>query len=368
MEVDLTKVQEVRNSLHTSLAEMGSFSQCVLLDYPSHLNIGDQLIGLGEIYYFNHILKTKIKYMADWQNFSSEVMADKLTDDYPIVFHGGGNLGDLWPNHQRFRQSIIQSYPERPIIILPQTIYFRNQELLEKSAKIFNSHTNLTLFVRDKYSYELGQKYFDNCKIILSPDMAFQLVDSPRFDFEIKRKDSVLYFKRTDAELNKTINLELPTDFQLVTEDWVSFQKHWKLGNPRNKPKMQLIKLYREIIQRGLLTPQEFLPRRQWIENQIEINNLNYLPPQSLDLVRLSLSLTYSGIRQLKSHRLVISTRLHGHILCLLLGIPNIFLSNSYYKNQGFYEAWTHDVPFSKFVQDVSEIPEAIESLSQFIS
>ncbi len=84
-------------------------------------------------------------------------------------------------------------------------------------------------------------------------------------------------------------------------------------------------------------------------------------------LVRLSLSLTYSGIRQLKSHRLVISTRLHGHILCLLLGIPNIFLSNSYYKNQSFYEAWNHDVPFSKFVQDVSEVPEPIENLSKFM-
>ncbi|MFM7908498.1 MAG: polysaccharide pyruvyl transferase family protein [Microcystis sp.] len=69
-------------------------------------------------------------------------------------------------------------------------------------------------------------------------------------------------------------------------------------------------------------------------------------------------------MRQLKSHRLVISTRLHGHILCLLLGIPNIFLSNSYYKNQSFYEAWTHDVPFSKFVQDVSEVPEAIQGKS----
>jgi pyruvyl transferase EpsO len=128
------------------------------------------------------------------------------------------------------------------------------------------------------------------------------------------------------------------------------------------------IAIYREFIQRGLLTPQEIFPRHQWIENQIEINHLSYLPPSSLDMVRLSLSLTYSGIRQLKSHRLVITNRLHGHILSLILGIPNIFLPNSYYKNQGFYEAWTQDVPFSKFVQDTTEVSEAIEELKDFIS
>lgn len=366
MKVDLTKVQEIKNTLHKNLAEMETFSQCVLLDYPFHPNIGDQLIGLGEIYYFNNILKTQITYIADCQNFSPEMM-QKHSADCPIILQGGGNLGDIWHHYQRFKESIIKGYPNQPIIILPQTIYFRDAKKLDRAKKIFNSHGNLTIFVRDKYSYELGKDYFDNCKIILCPDMAFQLLGSPGFDFEVKKKDSVLYFKRTDAELNKNASLGLPIDFDYITEDWVSYQKTWRFGNSRNQLKMQFIKLYREIIQRGLLTPQEFLPRRQWIENQIEINNLSYLPPQSLDLVRLSLSLTYSGIRQLKSHRLVISTRLHGHILCLLLGIPNIFLSNSYYKNQSFYEAWTHDVPFSKFVQDVSEVPEAIENLSKFM-
>jgi pyruvyl transferase EpsO len=47
MKVDLTKVQEIKNTLHKKLAEMETFSQCVLLDYPSHPNIGESTDWFG---------------------------------------------------------------------------------------------------------------------------------------------------------------------------------------------------------------------------------------------------------------------------------------------------------------------------------
>lgn len=365
MRVNLTKVQEIKNSLHTNLAQMGTFPQCVLLDYPSHGNIGDHLIGLGEIFYFNNVLKTRITYITDWQNFSPEVMQYML-EDYPIVLHGGGNLGDLWYRHQQFRESIIEKYTDRPIIILPQTINFQNKKKLERARKIFNSHSNLTIFVRDNYSYDLGIKYFDNCKIVLSPDMAFQLVDSPEFVFEVKNNNSILYLDRTDLELNKSLGFRLPIDSNLVSEDWVSYQKKWNFNHSKNSIKMQIIRLYREIIQRGLLTPQEFFLRQQWMEKQIEINNLNHLSRSCLEMIRLSLGLTYSGIRQLKSHRLVITNRLHGHILCSILSMPHIFLPNAYYKNQSFYQTWTSTLPFCRFIEDPAQIQGAVQELLEW--
>ena len=53
---------------------------------------------------------------------------------------------------------------------------------------------------------------------------------------------------------------------------------------------------------------------------------------------------------------MIITNRLHGHIMCILLGIPHIFLANSYHKNESFYETWTHQVPFCRFVKNSSEI------------
>jgi len=49
------------------------------------------------------------------------------------------------------------------------------------------------------------------------------------------------------------------------------------------------------------------------------------------------------GCRVLSQGRLVITDRLHGHILSLLMGIPHVLLDNSYGKVRRFYEAWTKE-------------------------
>jgi pyruvyl transferase EpsO len=73
--------------------------------------------------------------------------------------------------------------------------------------------------------------------------------------------------------------------------------------------------------------------------------------------------LMHTGIYQLSQSRLVITNRLHGHLLCLLLGIPNILLPNSYYKNESFYKTWTDQIPFCRFVKEPSQVPTAIQEL-----
>jgi pyruvyl transferase EpsO len=47
------------------------------------------------------------------------------------------------------------------------------------------------------------------------------------------------------------------------------------------------------------------------------------------------------GCGLLSSGRVVITDRLHAHILSLLLGIPHAVLDNSYGKLGRFLEAWT---------------------------
>ncbi|MCL2385679.1 MAG: polysaccharide pyruvyl transferase family protein, partial [Alphaproteobacteria bacterium] len=49
------------------------------------------------------------------------------------------------------------------------------------------------------------------------------------------------------------------------------------------------------------------------------------------------------GLRMLASGHTVITDRLHGHILCLLLRIPHIVLENNYGKLGSFIETWTSD-------------------------
>jgi exopolysaccharide biosynthesis predicted pyruvyltransferase EpsI len=51
------------------------------------------------------------------------------------------------------------------------------------------------------------------------------------------------------------------------------------------------------------------------------------------------------GIDILSAGEVVVTDKLHGHLLCVLLGIPHVVLDNSYGKVSGTLDAWTGDLP-----------------------
>jgi len=350
----------IKETLHQDLAKIGRFSECVLLNYPNYRNIGDHLIWLGEVFYLTDICETQIKYTAaDISDFSGEEM-EKQAGKSPILLQGGGNLGDLWRNHQEFREYIISKYHDRPIVIMPQSIYFASAENLDQAARVFNAHPNLTLFVREHKSYEIAIKHFINCQVIKAPDMAFQLADTPYLkSHSIEKKSSILYHCRHDAELNKSFSsAPIFTLQNIVTFDWIPFHlDYWylresMLNNLQFSPSaMQVSPSYLQIKAASFLN---------WILRQLQQTfHSHSLKLDSLynpQMQRISLGMMHFGIYQFKQHQMIITNRLHGHILCVLLNIPHIFLANSYHKNESFYETWTHQVPFCRFVKNSLEI------------
>lgn len=364
--------EQIRDILHQTLGQLERFEECVLLDYPNYLNIGDHLIWLATVFYLTDILKVKINYIASLDDFSSELMAEK-SGNCPIILQGGGNFGDIWSHHQLFRERIVSQYQDRQIIILPQCIYFANPDNLKKSAAIFNNHPNLTLFTRDNYSYELACQHFSNCKIIKAPDMVFQLVGMPLPTFKFNPKSRILYLCREDSELNKIFvpaSLDIPN---LVVKDWVDkwvYREmvkddptwYWRLPGS--------VLLFREGWQRGLSNPVEWVSRQRWERFHPYASKIKTIPPTFNRLYKcsnyeLSWSLMHSGIYRVMQGNVVITNRLHGHVLCVLLGIPHLFLPNSYYKNEAFYTTWTSQIKYCKFVKEPREIKAAAEALVQ---
>src|SRR5262249_47886968 len=55
------------------------------------------------------------------------------------------------------------------------------------------------------------------------------------------------------------------------------------------------------------------------------------------------------GCGILSGGRVVVTDRLHGHVLCLVLGVPHVLLDNSYGKVRGFYETWTAGCPLPRW-------------------
>jgi pyruvyl transferase EpsO len=137
------------------------------LDYPVYSNIGDILIMKGtERFFAEHKINVKSRYSL--VDYSSKI---EFPEDIVLTFQGGGNFGDLYPEFQRFRESFIRKYKKNKIIILPQTIYYRNPEALERSSEILSNHPDLHIFVRDKRSFKIAKKYFSDF-VYLAPDMA----------------------------------------------------------------------------------------------------------------------------------------------------------------------------------------------------
>jgi len=352
--------QLIKEKLHQSLAGIQHHKQCALLDYPDYLNLGDHLIWLGSVLYLTEVNQTKIAYAASVKQFSDQEMEEKI-GQAPILFSGGGNLGDLWRECQVFREKIIAQYPDRPIVILPQTIYFKNPENLKKTAQIFNAHPDLTIFVRDHRSYEIATLSFDHCKIVLAPDMALQMLDSLGISDHQQSRNSILYLCRDDRELNPSFTAdELQKRLSnLVVEDWRSYP--WVLGVEKTQLLRNIATLIREGWQRGLATPQEWLSRQQWLASHPYTRQF-----QKLDYAHLhsrSWNFIHSAIYQLLPHQLVITNRLHGHILSILLNKPNLFLPNAYHKNESFYETWTSELDFCRLIENLDTISTSVYKL-----
>ncbi|MDX2211982.1 MAG: polysaccharide pyruvyl transferase family protein [Oculatellaceae cyanobacterium bins.114] len=349
--------ESLKRSLHQVLGQLETFDRCVLLDYPDYLNLGDHLIWLGSVFYLTQTLKSKIVYAASANTFSAAAMEQQM-GDAPILLNGGGNLGDLWMPCQQFREHIISHYRDRPIIILPQSIYFANADNLKRAVEIFNAHPNLTLFTRDQFSYDFALQHFHNCRVLMAPDMVFQLAGMPDLSLNLPVSSTILYHCRTDRELNRSCipTLNVPN---LVVQDWASYD--WVLGANQSSLKRAIAQAVREGWQRGLTTPREWLSRQIWLSAYAHNDIFSNLYNPAMH--RQSWSFMHSGLYQFQQHRLIVTNRLHGHILSVLLNIPHVFLPNSYHKNEAFYQTWTKDIPFCTFVTDPSHTQAAIEEL-----
>jgi pyruvyl transferase EpsO len=353
--------QDIKKYLHDALNNIPDFKNCALLDYPSYSNIGDHLIWLGSLLYITQHRKAKIDYASSIGDGFSESQFSNCSKEGPILLNGGGNFGDIWPAFQQFRERIIQQYKDRPIVILPQTIYYSSEEALEQSAKILNEHPDLTIFVRDDRSFAIAQQAFFNCKVYKAPDMAFQMVDLPKMDINPSRSEQILYLCRKDVEMNYNFKPKNIPIENLDVDDWISF--NWMSKVPKNWIYIPgLVRLIREGWQRGLKTPQEWASRQewQWLHPDSSVFNQVHRP----ELHRKSWGYMHSGIYQLQGYNVVITNRLHVHILCLILNIPHIILPGSYYKIPAFYNTWTSQIPWCRLVDNVDEIPNILKELT----
>lgn len=288
----------------------------VFLDYPMHGNVGDLLIHAGTDEFFaangyevigrfsihefclTHRPDRPIAYFKGSVRRLDALVRRGVT----IVFQGGGNLGDLYRDHQMFRELVIARYPETPIVILPQSIHFQAPESRVATARNFAAHRQLYVFARDRESLGFLRDECGN-PASLMPDMAHALWGSlPRQDGS---KTATLHFRRRDKEAK--LNAEEPAE----SFDWDDLISAFDRGMIRLLRKMQSLDL----------------PTRHVVPNHVLWGGYrDRLLRRSVDRVG--------------QYGRLVTDRLHGMILGALLDMPVISEDNSYGKVGRYYSEW----------------------------
>lgn len=317
----LAKISALQSAIDDCLRTVLPAAPYSLLDFPDHANVGDSAIWLGERRFFDRFGQ-KCRFVGSLARGEGENIDPRRSGT--IILHGGGNFGTIWPAHQQLRVTLLERAKGTPIVQLPQSIHFKSDEDIDDTARAIEGHGAFTLLVRDQPSFELATKRFQ-CPVHLCPDMAFMIGAKQRLAAEVE----VLALMRTDVESrNFEVSAETP---DCVVVDWLDDD-----GRPVQAARM-LGRL------KGLLSGSALGGEFDAVAEQ-----------------RFG-----RGVRLLSRGRAVITDRLHGHIMCTLLGIPHVVLDNNYGKIRNFMAAWTSDLGI---VRTASSFDEAREAARQLIA
>ena len=96
-----------------------------VLGTPLHGNLGDNAIILAENSFLSGLgFQPKIVSKVDQENYYRYVIQKSIFRNDTVTMHGGGNMGDQWFSEELFRRTVLDDFPNRKILVFPQTIYY----------------------------------------------------------------------------------------------------------------------------------------------------------------------------------------------------------------------------------------------------
>ena len=249
---------------------------------PIHKNYGDEAIIMSEISQSMRL----IKYIINKNDI--------------IIITGGGYFG-LYENTISLQTKIVENFPNNSIIIFPCSIFYNpnKAKIYKNYLKIFNNHTDLTLFTRDNISYRTALRLFKNNSIYNVPDIVTRLNTSI-----IKNN-----YKRAG------IGLILRRDELLLTHE----------------DRLYIINLAKKYFKNNVYRRDSnnfFLPKESTRKNET-IEFINFIAQKEL----------------------IITDRLHGMIFSVITGTPCIVFGNNYHKIKSSYYSWFKDLEYVIFIE-----------------
>lgn len=310
----IDKIKELKKVITREITPLIS-NDYVLWGLPYYTNIGDTLIWEGELEFLKEV-PFKCLGVCGWDEYEPV----PLKEDTVILITGGGYMGDVWRKAWDSVMNTIESYPNNPIVILPNTIFYQNPKVLRSDAERLAKLNNLTICVRDKVSYQIAKESFRN-KVCLVPDMALYISLDYLNQWRLPQTDNVLFLKRIDKELGN-VDLIIPVP-NVDERDWPTVDGKSSFGE-------RVFYASRILCKKTKIKNERVHALAQWLEHKI-----GYFVFRK--------SLTCRGVEFVSKYKEVFTTRLHVMILAVLLGKKVHYIDNSYGKLSSFYNTWLID-------------------------
>jgi exopolysaccharide biosynthesis predicted pyruvyltransferase EpsI len=297
-----------------------------LLDFPTHFNVGDAAIWLGEL----HALREggwEIAYACSHDEYDPDRVRERIGPHGTVLLHGGGNFGDLYPAHQELRLRVLSDLPDHRVVQLPQTLRFRTEEAIERAAESIAAHPDFVLLARDRDSERLAIERL-RCHAAVCPDSAFALgpLERPR-----PPVTPVLALARRDIESGLAGPPAATRGVEVA--DW-------------SRPEPLAARVLRAVSTRA---------GRRVAGHPRAFRVVAPLTWRAYE--RVARTLLRSGVARISRAEAVVTDRLHGHILCLLLGIPHVLIRDRFGKLDSFQSTWRTNAP----IYDPGSLEDAVD-------
>lgn len=282
---------------------------------PGHSNLGDQ----AQTYCIERWLRhnypeygIKIFTLA---SSTPELISDLrrfIREKDMLICHSGYHMTDLY-NERLPYMELAKNFKDHKIIIFPQTFHFKDRAKLIDTANSFNNHGNVVMMCRDEVSYDIAQRYFEKCKLLLMPDIVTSLIGTIRFS---NKRKGILFCMRNDVE---------------------AFYSKEQINSLRNK--------------------------FDDIGNDITDTTLP-IPWQSIAANREEI--LYRIIEQYSKYKVVITDRYHGTIISLIAGTPVVVLSSADHKLSSGVKWFPKE--YSEYLYYAQDLDEAYRIVNTIIA
>lgn len=280
-----------------------------LLQFPFDFNVGMHMMWVA----INDYLKqrgARIAYAAHGDNLRVDDLLRAIGDG-PILFIGGVTFSRLWPQHANVKRRVAAACTGNRLISLPSTMLFVDDDDRRDASSMFGDHRDVIVMARDPVSAQSAREAFpDHITVITIHDSTFRLPPQPRAGTPVH---DIIWLARDDKE---GTGAATPGDVQVF--DW---------------PHHRMQDLQQMFSGRAFSRLRTAVPMLAPIAN----------PQVSACYERVSRYVLGTGNDRLDTGKVLVTDRLHPHVLAALRSQPSIVLPDRYGKNRAVYDYSSRD-------------------------